>query len=161
MFFPWTRNFSFTHNKYEWTWIIGNFSPQILPNFFFGKVQNHTIYFLHFTCQVFYFNKIWWHINFSDINIDPPPHPLKLNGCCLTNVADFIKLLLGGLGRGVWLFNATFDNISGILWQSVLLVEETGVTVENHWPVASHWQTLSHNVVSSMSCHEQGSNSQQ
>jgi hypothetical protein len=41
-------------------------------------------------------------------------------------------------------FNATFNNISVILWRSVLLVEEIG---ENHWPVASHWQTLSHNVV--------------
>jgi hypothetical protein len=35
-------------------------------------------------------------------------------------------------------FNATFNNISVISWQSVLLVEETG---ENHRPVASHWQT--------------------
>jgi hypothetical protein len=26
---------------------------------------------------------------------------------------------------------------------SVLLVEETGVSGENHWPVASHWQTYS------------------
>ena len=31
---------------------------------------------------------------------------------------------------------------------SVLLVEETGVSGENHQPVANHWQTLSHNVVS-------------
>ena len=45
-------------------------------------------------------------------------------------------------------FNATFNNISVILWQSVLLVEETGVHRENHQPVASHWQSLSHNVVS-------------
>ena len=29
-------------------------------------------------------------------------------------------------------FNATFNNISVILWQSVLLVEETGVPGENH-----------------------------
>jgi hypothetical protein len=29
-------------------------------------------------------------------------------------------------------FNATFNNISGISWQSVLLVEETGVPGENH-----------------------------
>jgi hypothetical protein len=43
-------------------------------------------------------------------------------------------------------FNATFNNISAISWQLVLLVEETG---ENHRAVASHWQTLSHNVVSS------------
>jgi hypothetical protein len=32
---------------------------------------------------------------------------------------------------------------------SVLLVEETEVPGENHRPVAGHWQTLSHNVVSS------------
>ena len=44
--------------------------------------------------------------------------------------------------------------ISVMSWLSVLLVEETGVLVENHWPVASHWQTLSHNVVSSTLRHE-------
>ena len=44
-------------------------------------------------------------------------------------------------------FNATFNNISVILWQSVLLVEETGGPSENHRTVTSHWQTLSHNVV--------------
>jgi hypothetical protein len=43
---------------------------------------------------------------------------------------------------GFMVFNATFNNISVISWQSVLLVEET----ENHRPVVSHW-TLSHNVV--------------
>ena len=32
-------------------------------------------------------------------------------------------------------FNATFNNISAISWQSVLLVEETG---ENQQPVVSH-----------------------
>ena len=42
----------------------------------------------------------------------------------------------------VWfmVFNATLNNISVILW-SVLLVEETGVTRENHWPVASNFIT--------------------
>jgi hypothetical protein len=44
--------------------------------------------------------------------------------------------------------NATFNNISAKSWQSVLLVEETGVPGEIHRPAASHWQTLSHNVVS-------------
>jgi len=43
-------------------------------------------------------------------------------------------------------FNATFNNISVISWQSVLVVEETGVPGENHQSAASHWQTLSHNV---------------
>jgi len=32
-------------------------------------------------------------------------------------------------------FNTTFNNISVISWQSVLLVEEPG---ENHQPAASH-----------------------
>jgi hypothetical protein len=32
-------------------------------------------------------------------------------------------------------FNATFNNISAILWQSVLLVEETGGPGENNPPV--------------------------
>ena len=43
--------------------------------------------------------------------------------------------------------NTTFNNISAISWRSVFLVEEKGGLGENHWPVASHWQTLSHNVV--------------
>ena len=46
-------------------------------------------------------------------------------------------------------FNAIFNNISVILWRPVLLVEETE---ENHRPVASHWQTLSHNIVSITPC---------
>jgi hypothetical protein len=50
-------------------------------------------------------------------------------------------------GVRVMVFDATFNNISVISWQAVLLVEETG---ENHPPVASHWQTSSLNVVSSI-----------
>ena len=68
--------------------------------------------------------------------------------------------------KKVWLIlwfmvlNTTFNNISVISWRSVLLVEETRVPGENHWLVASHWQTLSHNVVSSTSLHEWVLNSQ-
>ena len=39
-------------------------------------------------------------------------------------------------------FNATFNIISVISWLSVLLVEETVVSGENHQPVVSHWQTF-------------------
>jgi hypothetical protein len=35
-------------------------------------------------------------------------------------------------------FNATFNNISVISWQSALLVEEYGVPKENQRPAASH-----------------------
>jgi hypothetical protein len=53
---------------------------------------------------------------------------------------------------------ATFSNISVILWQSVLFVEETGV---DHQPAAaSYRQISSHNVVSSTPCHERDLNSQ-
>jgi hypothetical protein len=54
--------------------------------------------------------------------------------------------MVGWFGFGFIMFNATFNNISAISWRSVLLVEETGGPGENHQPVASHWQTLSHNV---------------
>ena len=47
-------------------------------------------------------------------------------------------------------------SISVILLWPVLLVEETGVPGENQRLAASHWQTLSHNVVLSTPCHERG-----
>jgi hypothetical protein len=58
-------------------------------------------------------------------------------------------LLPGSEGLPVCLmvFNTTFNNISVISWQSVLLVEETAGPEENQQLVASHRQTLSHNVV--------------
>jgi hypothetical protein len=51
------------------------------------------------------------------------------------------------------MLNATFNNISVIMWRSVLLVEETGVPGENHCLAPK--QTLSDNVVSSTPRHEQ------
>jgi hypothetical protein len=35
-----------------------------------------------------------------------------------------------------WYFNAIFSNISTILWRPVLVVEEAGVSRENHRPWA-------------------------
>ena len=58
-------------------------------------------------------------------------------------------------------FISIFNNISVILWPSVLLVEETGVPAENYRPVVSQGQTLSHNVVSSTSWHKQSKYYQQ
>jgi len=56
--------------------------------------------------------------------------------------------------------SATFINIPDISWRSVFLVEETGVPSENYRPSASHWHTLSNNVVSSTHCRDRDSNSQ-
>jgi len=60
----------------------------------------------------------------------------------------FGMISIAGLRVRVMVFNATFNNISIISWRSVLLVEETGVPGETHRTAASHWQTLSHKVVS-------------
>ena len=68
---------------------------------------------------------------------------------------SFIQLCTLGLAWFM-VFNATFNNFSVISWWWVLLVEETGVPRENHWAVASHWQSLSHNVASSTPHHNQG-----
>ena len=54
------------------------------------------------------------------------------------------------------MFDATFKDISVVLWQSVLLAKETRLTSENHRSLPSHWQTLSHNVVSSTPRHGRG-----
>ena len=43
-------------------------------------------------------------------------------------------------------FNATFNNISAISWRSVLLVEETGVPVENHRPAANFYHIMLYRV---------------
>jgi hypothetical protein len=57
-------------------------------------------------------------------------------------------------------FNTTFNNISVILWRSVLLVEETVVPREIHRLVASHLQTLSRYIVLSTPRYERDSISQ-
>ena len=62
---------------------------------------------------------------------------------------DFLVDLHMGMSYGII---ATFNNISGISWRSVLSVEEIGVPGDNHRPAPSHWQTLSYNVASSTPC---------
>jgi hypothetical protein len=66
---------------------------------------------------------------------------------CMHVESNIFSLLNCGINRVV--INAIFNNISVISWRWVLMVEETIVPGENHRFVASHWQTLSHNVVSS------------
>ena len=74
---------------------------------------------------------------------------IKMSFMPLVQISSIRQLILGIYRfELVWfmVFNATFNNISVISWQSVLLM----VPGENHQPAASHWQTLSHNVVSSI-----------
>ena len=60
----------------------------------------------------------------------------------------------------VVVFNVTFNNISVILCRSVLLAEAIGVPGKTPRLTASHWQTLSHDIVSSTPRHQRDSNSQ-
>jgi hypothetical protein len=53
-------------------------------------------------------------------------------------ILSFICMHFILLEGGCCVHNATFNNISAISWQSVLLVEETGRPKENHRPIASH-----------------------
>ena len=94
-------------------------------------------------------------------NYSLPRHKQNIYAPCVDTLANKIEQIINLILRKkkflisfmVWLwfgfmvFNATFNNISVISWQSILLVEETGVPGENHRPVTSHWQTFSHNVV--------------
>ena len=73
---------------------------------------------------------------------------LLASNACYYNVFPYYFGRFGFWVRAM-VFNATSNNISVISWKSGLLVEETGVPGEHHRPVAKHWQTLSHNVVSS------------
>jgi hypothetical protein len=47
--------------------------------------------------------------------------------------------MIGSLRLLFMTFNATFNNISIISWRSVLMLEESRVSGENHRPAASHW----------------------
>jgi hypothetical protein len=69
--------------------------------------------------------------------------------CIIHTWFDFLVWMVGFM-----VLNATFNNII------VLLGEKTGEPGENHWLVASHWQTLSHNAVSSSPRPDGDSNSQ-
>jgi len=57
-------------------------------------------------------------------------------------------------------FNATFNNVSGISWWSVLLVRKPEYPEEHSRPAASQWQTLPQHAISSTPRHERDSNSQ-
>jgi hypothetical protein len=53
-------------------------------------------------------------------------------------VLMFIETKITGEMGGFMVFKDTFNNISVISWNSVLLVEETRVPRENRQPAASH-----------------------
>jgi hypothetical protein len=120
-------------HKYLWpfsTWLWRGQDRQWIQNLYSG-VNLGCCWFERAT-EILYWSS-WWK---------------SANGNALINswLAEIISLLLFVVCCLV-VRNATFNNISAISWRSVLFVEETGGPGENHRPVASHWQILSHNVV--------------
>jgi hypothetical protein len=65
--------------------------------------------------------------------------PVKESELSVTHLVCFTYIIIEVRVRAM-IFIVTFNNISVISWQSVLLVEETGVSGENHRPAASHRQ---------------------
>ena len=65
----------------------------------------------------------------------------------LFRTSNKIRVFISGISDEGMVI-VTFNYISVISWQSVLLVEETGVPGEIHRPVANHWKKLSHLVIS-------------
>jgi hypothetical protein len=62
---------------------------------------------------------------------------LKINNEVLLKIHHSVSILKSFLF--FWRLNATLSNISAILWQPVLVVEEAGVRRENHRHWASNW----------------------
>jgi hypothetical protein len=112
--------------------IINNSSFHISTPMISPKVYMTTIYKFCSYCS--------FQISTLDISYDIDLHILLI-----FNIPDFDP----------WYLVMT----SVISWWSVLLVEQTGRSGENQRPVASHRQTLSHNMVSSTLHHERDSNS--
>jgi hypothetical protein len=54
------------------------------------------------------------------------------------NVLLYRECMSLGLEVMIMVLNANFNNISVILWLSVLFAEEIGISGENHRPATSH-----------------------
>jgi hypothetical protein len=61
-----------------------------------------------------------------------------LTSRAVVRLVNLFNYLSGHMIGWLMRFNATFNNISVISWQAVLLVEETRIPRENHRPAASH-----------------------
>jgi hypothetical protein len=104
-------------------------------------------------CSCYHVPTHFWHLSFYHIGSAPlsivyPDYNMLYN------------ISVKWVRDRAMVFNAIFNTIPVISWRSVLLVKKIGVPGENHRTTASHWQPLSHNVVSSRPHREPDLNSQ-
>ena len=71
-------------------------------------------------------------------------------------MAGTVTCTIMNIGPGLMVFNTTFNNITVISRRFAFLMEEVRVAGGNHRPVASHRQTLSHNIVLCTPSHDPG-----
>jgi hypothetical protein len=131
----WTRQ---TNEYINWNRKMAHYLFPILGIMIKGNHETHTLDKLLILLSMFYLP-----------SSTPHPEPTVIHWSYIRHNSVRVIVL-----------NSPFNNISVISWRSVLLMEEIGVPGENHRPVASRWQTLSHNVVLSTPRHERDSNSQ-
>jgi hypothetical protein len=73
-------------------------------------------------------------------------HTVDLRVRVTSTTTHFFKEKFINFGDELKIYNKT--RVNGYSEKrSVLLMEETRIPTENHRPVASHWQNLSHNIV--------------
>ena len=169
MYLDWPCNGTFLWNRFRPCIHGHTFHTQLFVSIWFLyatarssiKIFLHHYYsdnhMLHYTTTISLFYVLNFRLSYSNVT--------SSNSIYFTDLTFVIEYEMLCLKRGdnpitvgwFMLFNATFNNISAISRLSVLLVEKTGVFEENHRPVASHWQTLSHNAISNTPCHKRDS----
>ena len=137
-------------------WYLQTFLPKCMHQILLLSKHILSFWILNLIFSIFIFSELFASIKLSNSCCnDDAPWILNLFKIYLCHSVD-IKFTFHKKKswicwvrvRGI-VFDATFNNISVISWRSVLLVVETGVTRRKPQTCASHWQTLSHNVVSS------------
>jgi hypothetical protein len=121
--------------KYSWLIIKSYVLPDLFP-FKAGLLPCQVPWISHiFFWFIFYFESNRYRV-FQKRNVHT-----KLD------IHYYIILYMSGIfysdvGLGIMVLNTTFNNISVMSRWYILLVEETGVTWDNHRPDVSHWQTF-------------------
>ena len=88
---------------------------------------------------IFFYNTICLSVRNKSIHVVPEWWNYRLTLHIKSKKRNVNKFCLFDNDWWFLVLNATFNNISAILWRPVLVVEETGVLGEKHWQWVSNW----------------------